>query len=112
MASSWDVLRLGWTADYNDASSFLDTFRSNSVDNSAGYSNAQFDALIDEASHSADFEKRRGLLEAAEKLMLSDYPVVPIYFFSSKRLVKPYVRGDTIDPLNRMYSKHLAIQQR
>jgi oligopeptide transport system substrate-binding protein len=109
--SRWDVLRFAWTADYNDATNFLDTFRSNSPNNSAGYSNAQFDALIDEAARSADIAKRRGLLEAAERLMLSEYPVMPIYFFSSKRLIKPYIRGDTTDPLNRMYSKHLAIQR-
>jgi oligopeptide transport system substrate-binding protein len=45
-------------------------------------------------------------------MMLSDYPILPIYFFSSKRLIKPYLKGATANPLNRLYSKHLVISGR
>ena len=41
--------------------------------------------------------------------MLSEYPVIPIYFYSSKRLIKPYIRGAKTNPLNRLYTKHLFI---
>lgn len=51
-------------------------------------------------------QKRREILESAERTMLADYPVIPIYLSSSKRLFKPYVRGETSKPLNRLYSKH------
>ena len=80
-----------------------------SPNNDAGYTNSRYDALLDEASNTADTQKRRDLLESAEKLMLSDYPIVPIFFFSSHRLIKPYVKGEIANPLNRLYSKHLAI---
>ena len=43
-------------------------------------------------------------------MMLSDYPILPIYFFTSKRLIKPYVIGAKVTPLNRLYSKHLVIE--
>jgi ABC-type oligopeptide transport system substrate-binding subunit len=42
--------------------------------------------------------------------MLADYPVIPIYFYSSKRLFKPYIQGELPNPLNRLYSKHLKIE--
>ena len=35
--SRWEVARLGWTADYNDAGDFLDTLRSGSPNNDARY---------------------------------------------------------------------------
>jgi len=108
--SRWDVVRLAWVADYNDAGSFLDTFRTDSANDDSGYSSSQFDALIDEAERTADIEKRREILESAERTMLADYPVIPIYFYSSKRLFKPYIRGETPNPLNRLYSKHLTIE--
>jgi oligopeptide transport system substrate-binding protein len=108
--SRWDVVRLAWVADYNDAGSFLDTFRSDSANDDSGYDNPQFNALVDEAERTADIQKRRELLESAERTMLADYPVIPIYFYSSKRLFKPYIRGETPNPLNRLYSKHLMIE--
>ena len=108
--SRWDVVRLAWVADYNDAGSFLDTFRSDSANDDSGYDNPHFNALVDEAERTADIAKRRAILESAERTMLSDYPVIPIYFYSSKRLFKPYVRGEAPIPLNRLYSKHLSIE--
>jgi oligopeptide transport system substrate-binding protein len=103
----WEVARLAWTADYNDASNFLDIFREHSTNNDVGYANASFDALLNEAARTTDPERRRGMLEAAEQMMLADYPVVPLYFFVSKRLVKPYLKGVQSNPLNRVASKAL-----
>jgi oligopeptide transport system substrate-binding protein len=108
-SSRWDIVRLAWIADYNDAGSFLDTFRTDSPNDDSGYDNPQFNALMEEAENTADVQKRREILESAERTMLEDYPVIPIYFFRSKRLFKPYVRGETSNPLNRLYSKHLKI---
>jgi oligopeptide transport system substrate-binding protein len=107
--SRWDVARLGWTADYNDASNFLDIFRRRSTNNDAGYENPAFDALIDQAARTADPVNRRHILESSEEIMLADYPVVPLYFFVSKRLVKIYVHGVKSNPLNRVDSKALQI---
>jgi len=108
--SRWEVARLGWTADYNDAGNFLDTLRSGSPNNDARYDRQEFDRLLDRAASTLDPSDRRRLLQEAEKMMLSDYPILPIYFFSSKRLIKPYLKGAKINPLNRLYSKHLVIE--
>jgi oligopeptide transport system substrate-binding protein len=108
--SRWEVARLGWTADYNDAGNFLDTLRSGSPNNDARYRRADFDELLNHAASTTDPSDRRRLLENAEKMMLSDYPILPIYFFSSKRLIKPYIKGAVANPLNRLYSKHLTIE--
>lgn len=107
--SKWDVLRLGWHADYNDASAFLDIFRSISSNNDEGYSNAAVDGLLDEAESSADPLIRRSKLEAAEREVLNDYAIIPLYYLVSKRLVKPYVTGLHVTPLNRVPSKELSI---
>ncbi len=105
----WDVVRLAWNADYNDASSFLDILRSNSSNNDTGYANPSFDRSLDEAAQAVDPETRRGLLQGAERLMLADYPLIPLYFFVSKRLVKPYVSGVKPNALDRVGSKSLVV---
>jgi len=109
-ATRWEVARLGWTADYNDAGNFLDILRSGSPNNDAHYERREFNELLDRAASTADQSDRRHLLQDAEKMMLSDYPILPIYFFSSKRLIKPYIKGAKMNPLNRLYSKHLVIE--
>jgi oligopeptide transport system substrate-binding protein len=108
--SKWDVIRLGWTADYNDAGGFLDTLRSGSPNNDSRYTNSIYDELLAQASTRTDGSDRRLLLESAEKLMLSNYPLIPIYFFSTKRLIKPYIKGALANPLSRLYSKHMIIE--
>jgi oligopeptide transport system substrate-binding protein len=71
--------------------------------------NPSFDALADQAAATNDLEKRRHLLENAERVMLDDYPIVPLYFFVSKALVRPYVRGFAPSPLNHVPSKALTL---
>ena len=107
--SEWDVVRLGWTADFNDASNFLDVFRDHSGNNDSGYTNSSYEASLDTAAHTADPQSRRSILEYSEQTMLEDYPIIPLYFYVSKRLVKTYVHGVQSNPLNRIRSKDLTI---
>jgi oligopeptide transport system substrate-binding protein len=110
--SRWDVARLGWTADYDDASNFLDIFRQHSSNNDSGYADQSFDTNLDEAAKTADPHNRRAILEAAERKMLAEYPVIPLYHYVSKRLVKPYIRGVHPNPLNRVDSKSISFSNR
>jgi oligopeptide transport system substrate-binding protein len=110
--SRWDVVRLGWTADYDDASNFLDIFRQYSTNNDTGYSSPSFDGLLNEAAQQSDPLRRSQILETAERKMLADYPVLPLYYYVSKRLVKPYIRGAQVNSLNRLPSKSLRFADR
>ncbi len=108
--SGWDVIRLAWTADFNDASNFLDLFRRDSLNNDEGYGSEPFEALVDQAERTADPAAREASFEAAERILLADYPVLPLYHFVSRRLVKPYVSGATPTPLNRLPTKSLTLR--
>jgi oligopeptide transport system substrate-binding protein len=110
--SHWDIVRLAWSADFNDASNFLDTFRAHSSNNDPGYANPAFDDLLDAAAGTADTSRRRELLESGERLLLADYPLLPLYFFVSKRLIKPYVQGVVANPMNHVRSQALIMRAR
>jgi oligopeptide transport system substrate-binding protein len=105
--SRWDVARLGWYADYDDAASFLEVFSRNSGQNDPGYMSPEFNNLIDAARIEANPDKRILTLQKSEEVLLSDYPIIPVYFYIQRRLVKPYLGGAAITSLNHTYSKHL-----
>ena len=105
----WEVVRMGWIADYNDATNFLNIFREGSPNNDPEYLSTTYKQLLDSAASAPDATVRRGQLELAERVMLADYPVIPLYYFVSKRLVKPYVLGVHPNPLDRVPSKGLTI---
>jgi oligopeptide transport system substrate-binding protein len=107
--SRWDVIRLAWNADFNDASSFLDIFRSNSINNDMGFRSEAFDALVDRAANTADPDARESALENAERVVLDQYPVLPLFHMVSRRLVKPYVSGVHPGRLNRVPSKSITL---
>ncbi|HUA52389.1 MAG TPA: peptide ABC transporter substrate-binding protein [Candidatus Sulfotelmatobacter sp.] len=93
-AKQFEMLRQAWIGDYNDANTFLELLKSDIGDqNSEGYANPQYDALMQRAERTIDLDARARLMEAAERIMLADMPLIPIYHYVSKRLVKPWVAG-------------------
>ena len=103
------VFRSSWVGDYDDPWTFLQLLRSGFGINLTGYSNPRYDALLAEATRQPDPARRRALLEEAERVMLADTPVLPLYFYVNKHLVKPYVRGWTDNVMNVQYSKDLRL---
>jgi oligopeptide transport system substrate-binding protein len=107
--SRWQVMRMGWVGDYNDPNTFLEIFHSTHGQNDTGFDDPEFDRLLAAASATLDPARRGELLQAAEALLLSRYPVMPIYFSVVKRLVRPWVQGYLPTGLDHNYSKFLSI---
>lgn len=100
------VMRDGWSADYNDAYSFLQILQTGFDLNYSGYSNPAYDRLVEAAALEADLTRRAHLMEQAERLMLADHPLMPIYHYVTKRLVKPYVGNYRNGVMDHSYSKY------
>ncbi|MGH8289207.1 MAG: peptide ABC transporter substrate-binding protein [Steroidobacteraceae bacterium] len=103
------MFRSSWIGDYNDAYTFAQWFKSDFGINLTHYHDPQYDDLVDRAAAAIDPAKRRALLEQAERVMLADQPVIPIYFYVSKHLVKPRVTGWYSNIMNVTYSKDLGL---
>lgn len=58
-----------------------------------GWKNANYDALLFEADRTADPAARYALMQRAETILLNDAPIIPIYYYTSVRLVQPSVHG-------------------
>ena len=92
-AGDFDVYSSGWSSDYNDPLDFLDTFytdKYNSV--SGGYSNPEFDALLDSLSGEGDNAKRLEIYSQAEKILFDDCAVIPLYYQTKEYFLQPWVK--------------------
>lgn len=107
---TFQMARNGWLADYNDATTFLALVRCDSDQNNNFNCNRQAEELINQGSQSTDPAKRRALLTQASKMIMEDYPIIPLLQYSLPRLVKAYVGGYSLqNAQDRFRSKDLYI---
>lgn len=104
-----EVFRDAWIGDYNDAYTFAELLLSDSGLNHYGYNNPEYDRLLGAASMERDLARRAKILEQAERLMLSDMPILPIYFYVNARLIKPWVAGYTSNIMDHHRTKNFRI---
>lgn len=103
------VFRAGWIGDYNDPYTFAEIARSTSELNDSGYSNPEYDRLLDEASAETDLEKRAAILAQAELVLLDDMPLIPLYFYVTARMVQPWVQGYEANIMDHFRVQDMAI---
>lgn len=104
-----EMFRSSWLGDYNDAYTFAQYLKSDFGINLPHYRNVKYDDLLMRAVAETGTAKRRELLEAAERAMLQDHPLIPLYFYVNKHLVKPQVQGWYDNVMNVVYSKDLLL---
>lgn len=109
-ALDYSVLRSEWAADFADPKSFLDIFRGGSSNNHTGWANLQYDTLLRSADHTVDVAARNGLLQQAETVLLNELPIIPLYTFTTVRLIDPSVRGWYPLPLDRHPYKNVWLE--
>jgi oligopeptide transport system substrate-binding protein len=103
------VFRVGWIGDYNDAFAFAELMRSTSGQNDAGYNNPEYDRLVAEAQSELALDARAARLEEAERILLADMPVMPLYFYVSMHMVKPWIGGYTPNIMDHAYHKDFFV---
>ena len=89
----YDVGRQTWIGDYIDPNTFLDLFVSDNENNQTNWANDEYDRLIADAEAEPDEACRLEILREAEALLMDEMPLIPIYFYYSRNLIRPYVRG-------------------
>jgi oligopeptide transport system substrate-binding protein len=108
VARLWDknnpltgLYETGWCADYLHPSDWLQLVFGTGQDNNVfGYSNPEFDRLSKAADSELDPARALTEYKAAHAILVADFPVI---FFNSTtvtRLVKPWVKNLTPNPLD------------
>ncbi|KRM89353.1 peptide ABC transporter substrate-binding protein [Liquorilactobacillus vini] len=102
----FDVVVSGWGADFSDPISFLDLFTSDNSYNNGKWKNTEYDKLI-QASKTTDAgnaNKRWNDLVKAEKILMKDQGIAPIYQQANATLVKSKVKGVIYNPAGVNYN--------
>ena len=100
--SGSQLFRVAWIADYPAMDAFLyPLFQSDQ--SPAGsytfYSNQGVDDLLQKARATVDAQQRHNLYAQAEKLILTDMPAAPLYFYRYFRVIGPRLHGFSVDPM-------------
>jgi len=87
------IFRAAWCMDYPDANNFLyDTYRSDSPNNYANWSNEEYDQIVSDARVSLDLAERSELYARAEEIFVAEqYAVAPIFWYVTRQVVSPTV---------------------
>lgn len=87
---------IGWMSDYPSALNFMQLFTGRNVSpgpNRSNYSNAEYDALYDEAERSITIEKRMQCIVKMQEMVREDCPWIFLYHRRDNLLLNPSVRN-------------------
>lgn len=106
-----DIFRASWIADYPDAENYLSLFYSpNFTPNGPNYThfkNEVYDSLYVKALSFSNIEMRKHLYSQMDSIIISEAPVVPLFYDMAVRFVNKKVHGLGINPQNFLVLKNV-----
>ena len=104
-----EAFRSAWNGDYPDANTFLAIFETDDPQNLAGWSSDEYDDWMKRAAGQVDPDLRQRYLEEAERVLLRELPMAPLYYYVSKHLVSSEVGGWEDNVLDHHKSQYLSL---
>lgn len=98
--------RSSFLHDYADPVNALESFITDSSMNRTTWSNEEYDKLIEDIKNEIDEEKRWEMLQDADRLLMDEMPVFPVYFYNQTTLEKPGVSGVLRHPVGYVDLKY------
>ncbi|RDI47770.1 peptide ABC transporter substrate-binding protein [Falsibacillus pallidus] len=102
----YDIQVAGWGPDYQDPMTFSDLFVTGGSQNKMGYSNPEYDKLISDAKTTlaTDPQARWEALQKAEKILMDDAAISPLYQRAKAVLQQKYVKDLYVHPFGPEFS--------
>ncbi|MBK1853485.1 peptide ABC transporter substrate-binding protein [Verrucomicrobiaceae bacterium 5K15] len=89
----YDISTGGWIGDYPDPTTFLDMWKKGDGNNRTGWSSEEFESLLGKAELTEDPVQRLRALEKAEKVLLAEMPIIPLYWYTQCYLKHGSLKG-------------------
>ena len=101
---NYDLCRAGWIADYTDPNTFMDMWVTGGGNNDTGWSNATYDALLDESAKVSSDAERFAIYQKLEAMLADEVPIIPLYFYTRVFAMNPKLRfvPNVIDRMMRV----------
>ena len=106
---AYDLSLGGWGPDYNDPISDLDLWVTDGGNNDTGWSNEEYDALINTARTSTDMQERCDAFIECEKILADELPVLPTYVRGAAVSVSPKVQSGFIVDQNQTTYRYVQL---
>ena len=105
------MVSYGWCADYPDPQNFLDVlYHTDSEFNIARYSNAEVDALLEEARTELDTGRRISLYQEVEAMLLEDVATIMLFHGVADVVVNPRLKGYVLSPMGAPITHLLSFE--
>jgi oligopeptide transport system substrate-binding protein len=98
-----------WVGDYPDPFTFLQLFQTGFDQNFGAYSDPAYDALLAAAAQESDPARRFQFFEQAERRLNEEGASIPVLYYASRHLVKPYVKGWQLNIQDRIVSRYMYL---
>jgi len=96
---AYQVSLMGWSADYPDPLPYLQPFITGSGNNTTGWVSYEYDRLLKEAAAALSAPERMTAIHQAEKILLEELPVLPLYQYTKVYAVRDGIEGLFVSPL-------------
>lgn len=93
-SGDFQIAAMGWTGDYNDPNTYLDLFKTGAGIVATGWSNPEFDKLIDKAAQTTDQAERAKIFAEAERILIYEDGVIsPEAWRVKNTYIKKFVKN-------------------
>jgi len=90
---NYQIARDGWVADYSSAFMYTPLYLCGNPQNNSKYCNPKYDALVARALVAPDTATQVDLLHQAFKVVMNDYPIIPLFQDNYYRLINQKISG-------------------
>ena len=89
----YDIANAGWVGDYLDPLTFLEIWTAGNGNNNTGWDSPEFRGLLQKSFMETDGQRRLGLLQQAETVLIEEAPILVVAWQARNYLVHPAVEG-------------------
>lgn len=109
----FQIARMGGIATFKDPMTFFELYKyPYSSRNFSGWTNSLFTHLLEEAEKCPDPFQRERLFRQAEKILMDEMPIIPIYYYTGTYIKKEYVKGVELTELSDADFKFAFVEMR
>ncbi|MCE5208498.1 MAG: peptide ABC transporter substrate-binding protein [Chloroflexi bacterium] len=104
----YDIARTGWGPDYDDPFTYLDMWDSRGGWNKTGWVGEEYYLLITDANKEPDFKKRNDMFFEAEKILLTEAPIIPLYVSRGALVLSSEIKDVSINTFGARFDFRYA----
>lgn len=101
LSGNYEIAILEVSGSYNSPEAILNNFKTGNAANLIGYSNPEFDKIMDESGKSNSLNECVSLYSQAEKIVIDDAVYTPLFYEKEYFIYKEEIEGIGFNPFTK-----------